>query len=322
MKKGLSVLIRVVVSFGLLGGLFWVMRGQIGDISRTIFSSNPAYLMASVLFLLVMVALLSARLKVVFEGEDLALSFRESAELTCVGFFFNNFMPTAVGGDIVKAHYASRFNSKKIKSYASVFMDRIIGMLAILFIAVVAVVFDRGRFSLAVIRPMIFIFLVIGMTGIVVVTNRTVARLMERFFTRFRMMGLGERLNEAYSIIHDYRNRPDVVVRSLLYSVLVQASNCILVYFLFVSLGKPVSLGNIFLLMPVVVFISMVPSIGGLGVREYAMVAFFSVVAGREVSFAVSLLVLAGNFLVSIAGGLVYMRWTVAPSRALGKTEV
>jgi glycosyltransferase 2 family protein len=314
MKKGLSTSLRVFVSFALLGGLFWVMREKIGDTWRIMLSGDIRCLMAALFFLFLMVIFLSVRLKIVFRGEDLFISLKESTELTCVGFFFNNFMPTAVGGDIVKAHYASHFNKKRMKSYASVFMDRIIGMLSILLIAAAALIVDRGRFESAVIRPMVVALLVFGVVGILIVTNRSIARYLEGVFRKFKIMGIGERLNEAYSIIHDYRNRPFVVARSVMYSVIVQTVYCVVVYFLFFSMGKPVGIGNIFLIMPVVIFVSMLPSIGGLGVREYAMVVFFSVLTGKEVAFAVSLLALSGNFLISIAGGVIYLGWSFKPA--------
>jgi len=53
----------------------------------------------------------------------------------------------------------------------------------------------------------------------------------------------------------------------------------------------------------------MIPSIGGLGVREGAMVAFFSPLVGRDTSFAVSLLLLFGLFIISFVGGLTYLYW-------------
>jgi uncharacterized protein (TIRG00374 family) len=312
-KKGISSALRLMVSLAVFGGLFWVMRKDIGDIWITMLSGNISYMLIAGVFIFIMVMLLSMRLKVVFDGENLFITLRESVELTCVGFFFNNFMPTAVGGDIVKAHYASHFNKKKMKSYASVFMDRIIGMLAILIVAAGALFIDRGRFSSPVVKPMVLILLALGTFGVIVVTNRTVAGGLEKIFKKFKMLGLGDRLSEAYSIIHDYRNRLDVVVKSVVLSVIVQLVYCVAIYFLFLSMGKPVSLGNILLIIPVIVFISMLPSIGGLGVRESAMVAFFSVVAGKEVSFAVSILALAGNLLISVAGGIVYAGWSFKP---------
>ena len=317
MKIKFSSIIRIVISFGLLGGLFWVMRGRIGEVWQTVLKCDTRYIWFSVVFLIVMVLSLSWRLKVVFEGEDLDLTLSESVQLTCVGFFFNNFMPTAVGGDIIKAHYAGHFNKQRLKSYASVLMDRMIGLFTILMIAAAALVIDQGKLQVAVIRPLVGALLVLGAIGVIIATNKTVERFLSSFFTRIKMMRLGERLNEIYAIVHDYRNRKRVVLKSIILSFFCQSSYYMIVFYLFIALGKPVNLGNVFLIMPVVIFISMVPSLGGLGVREYAIVTFFTVLADKDVAFAVSMLALFGYFVISVAGGLVYLAWGIGSAKEI-----
>jgi glycosyltransferase 2 family protein len=310
MKNSRSILIRVGVSATLLGLLFWLMRDEIRDIGHTIADSNISFLAIALVFVAVNVWMLSWRLKVIFLGENLTITMNDAVQLTVVGYFFNNFMPTAVGGDIVKAHYASvRYEGRKAESYASVLMDRFIGLYSFLIVAAVALAFDGGRFQLPVIRPLVFTLLLGGVGGFVVMTNRKAAALMDRFFKKIKLMRLGERLHSVYRIVHDYRNRRTVVVKSLLISLSAQCLYFTMVYVCFSALGAKVSLGHVFLVMPVVTFISMIPSVGGLGVREGAIVAFFSPVAGREDAFAVSLLVLCTLFLISMAGGAVYLWW-------------
>jgi uncharacterized protein (TIRG00374 family) len=309
MKKHLSTIARLVVSFGLLGFLFWFMRGEFKGICQTMAGCSIRLILTAALLFFGMVLVLSWRLKVVFDGEDLVLPFMEALQLTVVGYFFNNFMPTAVGGDIIKAHYAGRFNGKKLQSYASVLMDRLIGLFTILIIAGVALFVDKGRFQVAALKPLVIALLALGISGFVIATNRAVAMFMEGLFARMKMFGLGEKLRAIYSIVHDYRNRHSVVIKASILSGVAQCTYYVIVYICFVALGAEVSLGNIFLIMPVVIFISMIPSIGGLGVREGAMLAFFSPLAGREAAFAVSLLLLAGLFIVSFFGGMVYLWW-------------
>ncbi|MEA3489299.1 MAG: lysylphosphatidylglycerol synthase transmembrane domain-containing protein [Candidatus Omnitrophota bacterium] len=309
MKKRFSAILRIVISLGLLGFLFWFMRSDFQDIWKIILTCNTRFIAIALFFVVWMLLALSWRLKVVFDGEDLKISLNEAFQLTCVGYFFNNFMPTAVGGDIVKAHYAANFNKQRLKSYASVLMDRIIGMCTVLIIAAVALTVDKGRFQADMLRPLVVVLLVLGVAAVLIATNRSMAIFMERFLMRIKMFGLGERLRAVYSIVHDYRNRKDVVTKSVVFSTIAQSVYYIIVFFLFLSLGKNVNLGNVFLVMPVVIFISMIPSIGGLGVREGAMVAFFAPLAGKEIAFAASLLLLAVLFLISIVGGIVYIWW-------------
>jgi len=64
-----------------------------------------------------------------------------------------------------------------------------------------------------------------------------------------------------------------------------------------------------------VTFISMIPSIGGLGVREGAIVAFFSVLVGKETAFAGSLLLMFGYFFASFVGGVIFLFWSISENR-------
>lgn len=309
MKTNKFTFIRIAVSFLLLGLLFWLMRNEFGSIWTTISGSTPKYLLIAIVLVLINTIMLGYRLKIIFKGENIDISFLRAVQLTYIGYYFNNFMPTAVGGDIVKGHYAARMNNKKLKSYASVLMDRFIGLYSFLIVAAIALFVDHGRFQIALLKPIVLCILLMGAIGFVVLTNKTVAKALGVFFGRFKFFSIGEKLNSFYEVVHDYRNRLDIVARSLFISIAAQSIYFVSVSFFIISLGKSVSIGNIFLLMPVVVFISMIPSLGGLGVREGAIVTLFTPLIGKETAFALSLLILSSLLLVSIIGGLVNLYW-------------
>lgn len=309
MKNKMSALIRIVVSFGLLGLLFWLMRHEIKDICRTIAASDIRLICLGAVLFLLNVSFLGVRLKVIFKGENLDLKLSDAIKLTYIGYYFNNFMPTAVGGDIVKGHYAAHATHKKLQSYASVMMDRLIGLFTFLIVAAFALVFDRGRSDLPLLAPMVFVLVIVGIFLGLAITNIRVASFMRTVFARFKLMGIGEKINSLYDIVHDYRNRGDIVLKAFTISIFSQSIYFVMIYLFFRALGYVVPLGNIFLIMPIVTFISMIPSLGGLGVREGALVAFFTPLTNKEAAFAVSILVLFGLLLISLLGGIIYLWW-------------
>jgi len=313
-KKGLLAL-RIIVSFGLLGGLIWFMRKDAKSILETIAFCDKRYIIVALGVFVCNSAAMAYRMKTVFHGENLYISFKESMQLTYLGYFFNNFMPTAVGGDIVKAHLSVKNSEDRIRSYTSVMMDRLIGLYSFLILAAVALVVDGGRFQIAFIKPIVFSLLALGVALFVIMTHEKISLRMERFFGRLKMGKPGERLNSLYKIVYDYRNRTDVVTRALVISLFSQSLYFITVYMFFLSMGVSIRVGSVFLVMPVVTFISMIPSIGGLGVREGAILAFFSPIVGRDSAFAVSLLLLFGLFFISFAGGIIYLHWTIFKKR-------
>ncbi|MDD4956056.1 MAG: lysylphosphatidylglycerol synthase transmembrane domain-containing protein [Candidatus Omnitrophica bacterium] len=308
----ISALLRTIVSFGLLGLLFWLMRDEIRGIYKIILSCPVGYLVVAAILFSMNIVMLAYRLKLIFFGEDLKLNMTEALQLTLIGYFFNNFMPTAVGGDIIKAHYATYAHRNRIRTYASVFMDRIIGFYAFFIVAGVALAFNQKNIELSLIRPLVFTLIFLGIVGFVVVTNRRIALALQRFFSGVKMLRLGEKLNAVYCIVHDYRNRVDVVLKALGVSIVSQSIYFLVVYVLFSALGAKVDIMNLFLIMPVVTFISMIPSVGGLGVREGAIVALFSPITGKETAFAVSLLLLLGLMAISVLGGVVCLLWGVS----------
>lgn len=266
----------------------------------------------ALIVLLLDVAMVSFRLATVFKGEKLYMSFQRAFQLTCVGYYFNNFMPTAVGGDIVKAHYASNTSSDdKARPYMSVFMDRFIGLYTILIISAAALIFNGGRLKIPGLSGLVTALVLIGAIGFVVITNKNVARKADRFFLKFNASRFSTAVNRLYRIVHDYRNRKKIVAKALVLSFAAQCLYFFTVYLLFLALGVKISTGNIFLIMPVVLFVGMMPSLGGLGFREGAIVVLFAPLAGKENAFTVSLLLLASLLLVSILGGVIYLWWSI-----------
>ncbi len=315
MKKILSAGLRITISFGLLGLLFWLMRDRFGKIGSALIDSDIRFIIAALISFMVCVMFLAMRLKVIFYGENIFMKYLDSVQLTYIGYFFNNFMPTAVGGDIPKALYAAQAHGAKMKSYISVMMDRIIGLYSFLILAAIALVVGRGRFNIPGITQLVFVFLTCGVIGFIVITNTKIARLVEKILSKFKVMNLGKKLHEVYTVVHDYRNRKDIVVKSILISVVAQSFYFLMVYMFLRSLGGDVGIINVFLIMPVVSFISMIPSIGGLGVREGAIVTFFAALVGKEIAFAGSLLVMLGFFYISFIGGIVFFFWSIRMGR-------
>ena len=312
MKKKLSVFLRITVSLGLMGFLFWIMRGKIHDVWEIIFKCNTIFLWMAIVVLLLDVIMVSFRLATVFKGEKLYMSFKRAFQLTCVGYYFNNFMPTAVGGDIIKAHYASNVSSgDKARPYMSVFMDRFIGLYTILIISAVALVFNGGKLKIPGLSGLVTGFVLVGVIGFIVIINRNVARKVDRFFLKFNASRFSIAINRLYRIVHDYRNRKTVVAKAFLLSFAAQCLYFLMVYLFFLALGVKISTASIFLIMPVVLFVGMMPSLGGLGFREGAIVILFAPLAGKENAFTVSLLLLASLLLVSILGGMIYLWWSI-----------
>jgi len=67
--------------------------------------------------------------------QSVFISFWAAVRLYFLGWFYNNFMPGSVGGDLIRAWYVTRHTDKRFEAALSVFVDRAIGLLSTLVIA-------------------------------------------------------------------------------------------------------------------------------------------------------------------------------------------
>ena len=307
MKAKLSILLRVLVSVGFLTFIAWNMRGQFPQIVSTLKSTNVLIFVTAVLiFMSVNISLMALRLYLLFSGEGLKVDFWKAFQLTYVGFFFNNFMPTAVGGDIIKAYYVQRQTGQPQKAFIAVFMDRFIGLFSFVGIAVIALMFARDKID-PLIGKIIIVLAISSVIGFFFTLNAKVAEFLMKIFSKIKLWNLGKHISKIYMAIHDYKNKKAVMLGVVLVSIAAQCIYFTVIYLMTKSLSLSVPLVMIFLIMPIVCVVSLLPSLGGLGLREGAIVVLFSPIVGKDAAFSISILLLAMLFTLSIIGAIIYM---------------
>ena len=95
MKKRYSILLRIFISFGLLSALLWFMRDDADAIVKTLLGCDSRFILTALFIFTINTAVLACRMKIVFHGENLDITFFESFQLTFIGFFFIKFLLTS-----------------------------------------------------------------------------------------------------------------------------------------------------------------------------------------------------------------------------------
>ena len=300
--------IGVIVSFIFIGLLVFLMRGQVPEIVAALKNGNHALFLLSTLIFLGGQALMAVRLKLIFKAKDISIGFRETMDLTFIGYFFNNFLPTSVGGDIVKAMCASRITKEPVKAITVVMMDRIFGLFMFIIIPCIGLFFLRDRLDPKV-PVIIYSFLIASLIFFFFIFNPSVAKrfhLVENFLNRFK---IGTKIRQVYDGLHDFKNHKGVAVAAMILSIVGQSVSIFVLYLLAVAMGASTSeWPYFFLLIPVVHLVSMLPpTLGGLGVREGLYVYFLKDRIGAEKAFALGILWLGLLLLCSVIGGIIYL---------------
>ena len=236
------------------------------------------------------------------------LRWADALNVTYIGFFFNNFLPTAVGGDLVKAYCVSKKTGDRLNAFSGVLMDRIFGLVMFIAIPSVTVFFLRDSLD-PMIPKFVFSVLALALLVIAVLFNKQgISRLLSFIKKRhLERVPLAHKFLEMYHAMHQLTREKKLVIRVCLLALSSQMLGILAVFWIIRSLSADVPLYYLLLTVPVVHFLSMLPSINGLGIRETGFLYFFKGPLGEEAASAMAILYFFYLILHSIIGGTIYL---------------
>ncbi len=299
---------RLAVSGGLLAWL--LVRADAGAVSATLVRAHAGWAAAALALYGAMVALSVWRWRVLLRVQGTDLRPWTLAESFLVATFFNNFLPSNIGGDVVRIADTAPYTGSKTLAATVVLVDRFLGLVALLLMAALgALVAARHGGDLP------------GAHWLWVPPAVALAALVPALRAPRQVVQLGapierwggawarERLARLAVACERFGRAPRPLVWTTVGALAVQA--CLVGFFLCTarSLGIPLPLTTAACVVPLTLAAQMVPvSINGFGVRE-AVFAFFFTRLGLGSTAAVSLS-LAGAGLIllfSLSGGALFL---------------
>lgn len=315
MKKTLLTLLQIAVTVGLL---WYVFRdpAKRAEMLATLRGADTRWLLAGILIYGVVEFLAGVRWVLLLRVQGVGLSVGRTFALLLIGLFFNFFLPSGTGGDVVKIYYLLKeTHGQRALALLSVLMDRILGLAGLILLAGLIVAW-RWDWLLSTpttahgVWTTLFILssAVFGIAFSFIVTGYgLVHRLPERFPGRERLAELAL----AYNLYaRAWRSSLAGLALSLIshvgyFGVFYCAARS------FASEGVKIpSLPDLIAVLPVVNTIAAMPiSLGGLGVREGLFQVFLGQLCG--VSEALAVLISSTGYLLTLAwgvvGGLIYL---------------
>ncbi len=267
------------------------------------------YVVAAVLLYMAGQALSAYKWQILLQPVGLIVPYFRTLAFYFTGMFFNLFLPTIVGGDAVKALLLSRETGAPARSAMSVFMERNVGLLALLTIAVVAAPLAPDVEIAGLRLTMLCGLLLTAFVVINVMLGYPHAYdAVDRLIGTVGIASLRPRARSLYEALSRYRSAPGAVVYSVLLSFVFQLIVVCVVFLNARALELDFPLSALAVFVPLISLGGMIPvTVNGLGVREALYILFFSRLgAPTEVSVSLALLFLAVTFAASLPGGLVY----------------
>ena len=303
MKKRLFDLAKLVISAALL--YFVLSRVGLEQTVDKLRSADVTLLLLALAMFIFGVYLRAFRWRALLSDRGLHVPITTLTQLYFIGQFFNTFLPTGFGGDVVRVVELARYGVSKSDSLSTVFLDRLSGLMAFFLMTLIALPF-AGQ----LIPPGIFGILVIMSAVSVAVTwlmfeRRFTTRLMNGLFARVRFpfQAKIERLYESMRA-NSTRATAEAMAIGFLFNLLLIAVN----YLVASALGQHIAVSYFFLFIPIISTLLLLPiSLNGLGVREGAYVLLFANAGvGSAAAVSISLAFWAITVLSGLIGGVVY----------------
>jgi uncharacterized membrane protein YbhN (UPF0104 family) len=302
MRQIIFVILKIAISAGLLylalaGVNFPAIQARLGQI-------NLLWIGAAIAATLAQVGVAALRWREIANACDAHLSVHSALRFNLIGAFFNQTLPSTIGGDGARLWLLQRHGASWQAATYSVLVDRAVGLIVLAVIVVVSLPWSlamignaHGRLALAGLD-------LAALAGSVafLVYGRLTWQWIQDIWPARHLHGCAKL---ADRVMFDRHIGP----RILLLSVLNHMLSVVVAFCVGLAIAAPVSLTQMLLLIPPISLITLIPiSIAGWGVREQSMQVAFSY-AGLSAADGVTISLLFGAvyFIVGAAGGLAWL---------------
>lgn len=307
MKNAVSVALKVSISALILYFLFRSI--DVTLFWKTVTSVNPMTVVLAAFIFIASQGISTLRWLTILR-KDLDISYLRLLSIYFIGMYFNNFLPTIVGGDLVKGWFLYKVSNRGDLSVASIFLDRYSGFAALISITALALIPGYALIADTEL-PAFFAMLIGGFVCIsLVIWVGPLHSWAMGLMAKVHFYGLNKKIDTFYKVLMGYKSHGDILLKIFICSVFVQGGVMTGYYVLGRGLGINVAFGYYLLFIPLITAVSMLPiSLSGLGLREGMFVFLFTRVgASKEQAITLSLMWFMITALTSLIGGVEYMR--------------
>jgi uncharacterized membrane protein YbhN (UPF0104 family) len=301
---------KIAVSIILLVVLF--SRIDVGRLWATARQASIGWLIAAFVIYSVNVAAAVWRWRLLLEAQHVDIPSKRLLGSFLVATFFNNFLPSNIGGDFIRIADSARVTGSKTLATMVILVDRGLGLMALVLVAALGASASVRIHPAAM--PIWPVWLWAGfLIGAVASAPAVFApdgfgRLLQPL-TVFHPEWVGDRIETLTEALTKFRDAPGALVGCFGGALFVQATIVVFYFAVAYALHLDVPLSDLAVVVPVSFVVQMLPvSVNGFGVREATFSFYFSKVGHSiESALLVSLVAQALIMLFSLIGAGVYI---------------
>ncbi len=289
-RRGARWMLKLLVSVALIG---WILsRADLGEVGAALLGADLRLVAAALALNVVGWTLSIGRWRLLLKARGVVVSPLRMLQAYLSAVFFNNLLPSTVGGDSLRMYESWRWGAGKAGAVAVVGVDRLMGILVLLGFAVVALLLAPQ-----VVEELPYLPLwvgggalgILGIAGLGLLPVPRVRRWIEERL-HFLPISLVRPLKNFGGALQSFRDQPQALWGALGLSTLLQLNVIVHFYLIALSLSLDLSFAAFFLVIPIVLALMAIPiSVNAIGIRENAFVFFlglFGVALGDALAFA------------------------------------
>jgi glycosyltransferase 2 family protein len=256
------MLLRLVITAVILAIL--AMGIDMRESAKAIAAIDLRYLILVLVLVAIDRAVMILRWLLLLRASGIAIGTRDTARLFLVSSFVGSFLPAGVGGDLARAYGLARESTSGSEALASVAVDRVLGVMSIVVMAVVGVIaWKPAQGDARVVWAIAALTVACGALFWANVWLRwMIPDAQHGHFIARRLIRLSDALSR-------YRDRRGVLAHVMAWSLVVQLLRITQAYFLGLGLGLTVPYSYYLLFMPPGLLMLLLPvSISGFGAPQ------------------------------------------------------
>ena len=310
MNKGKTYIIfggKLIFCLILMGWIF--SKIEINLFLKIFRQTDIKIFIIAYLFLLLNTALSSLKWKILLEADGIKIPFNFLIKSYLVATFANLFLPSNIGGDVVRIYDVAKHSKDSVKSTASVLIDRASGFFALSLIGFIASLSSVSFLNnTKIISSLCSVFILILVMFVLLFNKKihSLIRIMLSFFKIQKALSLFTRLTDS---LDSYKKHPATLSKILLISFFFQLMVVGIVYLYSLGLHMKISFLYFLIFIPIITVIESIPLTPfALGIRDASYVYFFTKVGlSIEQSESLAITYILMTFAYAFLGGVIFL---------------
>lgn len=302
-----KILTKATITLALL--FFLAYQMDLGELVAILLSTNPILILLATLVHVLSVLLSVFRWRTILVNFDIHIDFSPLAKITFIGFFFNLFLPSGIGGDFFRAYYLSKRKDRGMSTtLTTTVLERSAGLCALLVIGTLFASLENISVEGIPLLYVFLVFITLYLLGNLMLFHSWMHRKISFFLRKRHLQQIEAKMELVYGGLSRLLGNRSSMIMAFLLSLLIQLLAVVIVWIAALAIDIHAPFGIFLIFVPLINLSIMVPlTINGIGLRESLFYLLFSQIGFPvELAVSLSLVTFFVYLLTAIPGSILY----------------